>query len=221
MTQRVPMIIAVRGYAVVQRDDDEKDTKPDESGPKQRKTLPRPSKWIVAFDTETSNDHAQYVRIGSYQVRKGMALDRRGVFYDAANLKPDDLSLLQAHVTARGLELITKEDFERYVLYRYGYERGGLILGFNLPFDLSRLATATPTSKSKEMRGGFSLDLVPEKWRPNILVRNLNSRAAFMRFAVHRGPVDARSMRKKFKTQAKTGYFQDVKTLGAALLGRS
>ena len=218
---KIPMMIAVRGFAVRQ-DKKIKPKKAKADHRKKRDALKKPSAYSVAVDTETGTDHAQHLRIGTYQVRKSTDLIEKGIFYEPDNVTSDELTLLTAYASDKHLTLRTRENFVREVIYRYGYKYGGLILGFNLPFDLSRLAISAFTSHGKDMRGGFSLELLPEKWFPNILVKHLNSRAAFMRFAAHEGPADGRSMRKKqFKTESKTGYFQDLKTLAAALLGGS
>ncbi len=223
MTDKLPMMIAVRGYAVPV-DTKRKPTEDSAAKPERkiRKALPAPANVTVIFDTETTTDQAQNLRFGTYQVRKGTKRQEHGIFYEPGNVTADELALLRSYTAERRLSLRTREDFVREVLYVYGYDHGGLILGFNLPFDLSRLATRISTSHGKDMRGGFSLELLSEKWRPNILVKHLNSRAAFIRFAAAPGPVDGRGMRNKgFKTRAKTGYFQDVKTVAAATLGRS
>src|ERR1022692_3626789 len=137
--------------------------------------------WHVSgsvLDTETGTDHAQFVRIGTYQVRRRAALEEKGIFYEPGNVTADELKLLEAYAKDKGLTLRTREDFVREIIYRYGYKYGGLIVGFHLPFDLSRLAISIFTSHGHDMRGGFSLELLPEKWLPNILVKHLNSRAA-------------------------------------------
>jgi len=222
MKHRLPMMISVRGYAVPIRTDDDKKKASSKPKRKIRKALPRPSDEAVIFDTETTTDHRQNLRIGTYQLRKGMQLAEKGIFYEPENVSFPELVLLRTYAAKHRLVLHKRERFVRDVLYVVGYDHGGQIIGFNLPFDLSRLAFRTPTSHGKDMRGAFSLELLLEKWRSNALVKHLNSRAAFMRFAAPPKQSDARSMRKKwYKTAYKSGYFQDVKTLAAALLGRS
>ena len=218
MKLRIPMIVAVRGYAVAVPTEKKKDKKSDDKR-KRRKALRRPSGYALIFDTETTTNHAQNLRIGSYQVRNNGELVESGMFYEPKLLDAHDQTVVQSYAKEHGLVLRTKVSFLQDIFYRYGYFRGGVILGFNLPFDLSRLALSVDTSHGWDMRGGFTLELLPEKWMPNVLVKHLNSRAAFMRFAARPHPVDGRSMRKKFKTEFKPGYFQDVKTLAAALLG--
>ena len=218
---KIPMMIAVRGFAV-RKVKNSKSKKEKTNKGNKRDTLKKPSAYSVTFDTETGTDHAQHLRIGTYQVRKRTDLIEKGIFYEPDNVAAEELKLLTAYTKKKGLTLRTREDFVREIIYRYGYKYGGLILGFNLPFDLSRLAISGFTSHGWDMRGGFSLELLPEKWMPNILVKHLNSRAAFMRFAAAPRIMDGRGMRRKqFKTESKTGYFQDLKTLAAALLGGS
>ena len=45
-----------------------------------------PSEWTLVFDTETTVDAAQRLRIGAYQFRKGDELEEEGLFYDLAAL---------------------------------------------------------------------------------------------------------------------------------------
>ena len=161
MKPKLPTMISVRGYALPVRDDDNADEKKDaKSKRKGRKALPKPSDEIVVFDTETKIDHSQHLRIGTYQVRKGLRLHEKGIFYEPDSVTPYELILLKSYTQAHGLILRTREEFVREVLYLYGYDHGGLILGFNLPFDLSRLATSIGTSHGKDMRGGSR----PERW---------------------------------------------------------
>lgn len=223
MTMKLPMMIAVRGYAVpVHVTGDKGGNERKKSKRKRRKTLKTPSEYSLVFDTETTADHTQNLRIGSYQVHKGMVLIERGLLYEPDALTPAEIDPMKSYSRMNGLVLHTREEFVRQVFYKYGYDYGGLIIGFNLPFDLSRLATGIATSCGWDMRGGFSLELLPVKWRCHPIVKHLNSRAAFMRFAAPPKQIDGRSMRKKgFETQAKSGFFQDVKTAAAALLGGS
>jgi DNA-binding phage protein len=70
------------------------------------------------------------------------------------------------------------------------------------------------------MRGGFTFKLSNVSYHPNVVIKHLNARASFIRFAAS-GQMDSRSERKKgTKKQHRTGHFQDVKTLAASLLGK-
>lgn len=168
----------------------------------------------VIFDTETSTDAAQRLRFGSYQVREDGELIERGLFH-ADNASNADVVAVQTYFetmrpTAAGerLRLLSRAEFVEEIIFKWGYELRGLIVGFNLPFDISRLATAHTFAKGS-MRGGFSFVLAPR--RANIRVKHLSRRAAFIEFAGKDGD-DKRPDR---------GLFLDVKTLGATLTGQS
>lgn len=131
------------------------------------------------------------------------------------------MAVIRAYAKQCGLTLRSRESFVKEVFYKYAYAYGALAVGFNLPFDISRLATAISTSHAHDMRNAFSFTLAPEGFRPNVLIRHLNARSSFMRFAAV-GQPDGRGQRKKGqKTRKRRVYLQDVKTLAAALMGKS
>jgi DNA-binding phage protein len=215
------MLIAVRGYVVPVRDENEKSNPKSRTG--KRKPLPRPSREALIFDCETTSDYAQSLRFGTYQCRKSGALVESGIFYETDNpsaLSPKDLAVIQRYAAKRGLALRTRQSFVEDIFYRYAYAYGALVVGFNLPFDISRLAISTGTAHARDMRGGFTYRLSNLAHHPNAVIRHLNARASFIRFAAT-GQFDSRSERNRgIKKQHRTGYFQDVKTLAAALLGK-
>jgi len=168
----------------------------------------------VVFDTETATDPSQRLRFGAYQIRHDGALIERGLFHadDAAG---DDLAALRAYAAqlrptedGERLALLTRAEFVEHAIFKWGLEAGGLIVGFNLPFDLSRIAIAHTYGKGT-MKGGFSFTLV--EGRPNLRVKHLSQRASFINFAGQNGD-DKRPDR---------GFFVDVKTLAAAQTGQS
>ena len=71
-----------------------------------KKRPPFASKWAVIFDTETTPDASQALRIGTYQVRKSGELKMAGVFYD-----PDGVTDAEhdAHEPAGRHRLVPKE----------------------------------------------------------------------------------------------------------------
>ena len=216
-----PMLIAVRGYAVPVREEIEV-TETRKSVRKRRK-LPGPSREALIFDCETKSDHTQSLRFGTYQCRKSGELVESGIFYETDNPKSlsiRDMAVLRLYAQKHKLVLRTRQSFVEEIFYKYAYAYGALIIGFNLPFDLSRLATAIGTAHARDMRGGFTFRLSNISYHPNMVVKHLNAKASFMRLAAT-GQLDSRSERKKgIKKQYRTGFFQDVKTLAAALLGK-
>jgi hypothetical protein len=111
------------------------------------------------------------------------------------------------------------------IFYKYAYHYRAMVIGFNLPFDLSRLAighsAARPTRRDKSMYGGFSLKLSPYPWCPPIQVKHLSRYVSLMRFAGYQAPTGRSQRKRRQSVPHKRGYFLDVRTLAAALFSRS
>ncbi len=181
-----------------------------------------PSEWTLVFDTETTVDAAQRLRIGAYQFRKGDELDEAGLLYDPALVSETELSLLRSLCREREHELRTVTGFVDEVLYARAYDLRASIVGFNLPFDISRLAIKHGSARGKAMRGGFTFKLSRLWWRPAIQVRHLNARASLIQFTHPPKRRDAPGQRKrKIAPRNRRGSFVDLKTIAAALLSRS
>ena len=73
--------IAVRAFALPPGEPIE-----DRSARQRRSKPVAPSEWTLVFDTETTIDPAQQLRIGAYQLRKGGEQDEAGLFHDPAAL---------------------------------------------------------------------------------------------------------------------------------------
>jgi hypothetical protein len=100
----------------------------------------------VTFDTETATDPSQRLRFGAYQVRDHGELIEAGLFHadDADDEDLTSLRLVHGELPAQegvALRLISRADFVERAIFKWGLDVGGLIVGFNLPFDLSRIST--------------------------------------------------------------------------------
>ncbi len=213
MKRTTQLPIAIRAYT------EKPDTKPVASkthskGPEQ------PSNYMLIFDCETTTDAAQKLRFGVYQIRKSNVLQEEGLFLDATALNDTEIQILKRYAQKRKLSLITLDTF-REKLLEYAYDLRALIVGFNLPFDLSRIALSQSEARGS-MRGGFSFALSEDKERPRVRVKHLSKRAALIDLAVPGNQDTPRSKRKRGeKTPPRRGYFIDIKTLAAALTSRS
>jgi hypothetical protein len=164
------------------------------------KQPPEPSPWVLIFDTETTTDASQRLRFGSFQWRRGSKLERQGLFY-GSDLSKREQATLANYGAAHGLELMTVAEFTENIFYKLAYEFHGTIIGFNLPFDISRLAIRHSTARRRPMRGGFSFQLSPNHWWPRVQVKHLSRRAALIRFAA---PPRQRTSRGRRKHQDRT-----------------
>ena len=180
------------------------------------------SNWVLLFDTETTIDARQALRFGAFQVRDGARLDSAGVFFDPETLSPEEVTLLQAFASRERLECMTVEKFIEDVFFCVGYQWRGTIVGFNLPFDLSRLALRHGSARGATMRGGFTFTLSTKPWLPKVQVKHLNSKSALIQFTKPARKPETRWELKKYgKRPTKRGAFIDLKTHAAALLSNS
>jgi hypothetical protein len=181
--------------------------------------MDEPSEWTLVFDCETTVDAAQRLRFGFYQVRRGMVLEEEGVFFDEAALILGEETLLREYCRTQ-LNLITAAEFRTAVFLKYGYVRRAMVVGFNLPFDISRIAVGHGAAR-REMRGGFSFDLTGNPTDPRVRVKHLSPRAALVDFGVPGEQETPRAWRKRGQqVRAYRGHFVDIKTLAFAVLSR-
>ncbi len=180
-----------------------------------------PSEFALIFDTETTVDAAQQLRVGAYQFRQMGELKEAGLFYDPDSLTMRDVGVVQAYAQENDLVVRTDREFVDEVFFSLAYERNALIVGFNLPFDISRLALGHESARGR-MRGGFTFKLSEDNQQPNVQVRHLNARSALIQFAAQRRQQTSRSMRGRGRrVPVRRGHFCDLKSLGAALTGQS
>jgi hypothetical protein len=177
--------------------------------------------WDLVFDTETGTDAAQALRFGSYQWRKNGVLFEAGLFFDPDSLSADEQALLHDFAKTQSLTCRTRAAFVEEVFYGMAYELNAAIIGFNLPFDLSRLAIKHGEAKGRAMRGGFTFTLSDNRYRPNVQVKHLSRRMALLQFTGTFQRQENRRERKNGQTRTRRGMFIDVKTLAAALTARS
>ena len=198
------------------------------SRPPKAKPKPlRASDWSIVFDTETTIDPRQRFRLGVYRIYDRDRLDEERFFFDPDVLSFEEKEILHAYARNKGLPpAITLAEFREEVLLKRGYAIGARIIGFNLPFDLSRVALdaapARPTKYRTKFRGGFSFKLSNDPHWPKIQVKHIGPKAAFMEFTVPGNQQTSRSMRKTGRHNAPhRGVFIDVKTLAGAILSQS
>jgi hypothetical protein len=220
-------------------------------GPPRGKVRPieRP-RFALVLDTETTIDAAQRLNFGSYRYCRifwegqvpSLVCVEEGLFH-AADLELRDPVGYQELVeyarrhkadVAPGfpgrLWLRSEEEF-RDVLWQEAIKKRSLIVGFNLPFDLSRLAFAWGKARGS-FSGGFSLALWPRKdgggenkYRPRLAVKSIDSKRALKGFQSSREPdwIDQIAVDGEppdpFHTHR--GHLLDVRSLVYALTDRS
>ena len=224
VTDELP--VAIRAYATptFSAVPDTDGAKP--KAPRKAATAPASGRVLI-FDTETNSDAAQSLRFGTYQYRQRDVVDESGIFYDLEGITTEELVTLRAYADANGLMLRTREAFVDEVFFAQAYQHRATIVGFNLPFDISRLAirhgtARTPLdSETATMRGAFTFALSHQKIYPNVRVKHMSQKAASISFAAPMRQPDGRGHRNRgLKTGIRRGHFVDVKTLANAIFAR-
>lgn len=188
----------------------------------------------LVIDCETTIDPSQRLTFGGYRVLDGETLLEEGLFI-ADDLPDRDRTTIETYARAhrqdneRGQPLLvrTRASFLREVFFPVAYDAQGVVVGFNLPFDLSRLACDVSLARG-HYAGGFSFSYLtyigkdgierPDKLVPRIAIKALDakrSRIGFTSAWKKRDPKqvgsgDRRSWR---------GHFLDLRTLTYALTG--
>ena len=174
---------------------------------------------VLVFDTETTTDQAQRLMFGVYRYHrwiKGRLVCVEEMIFHADELPEsnrDGYETLRRYVRAHRrdtaadksiedstpiLYLITESEFREWLRIVAtkddGSGAGGsLVVGFNLPFDLTRVALDSTPSRSKKYASGFSLRLWPgyvnkkgqereSKYRPRLGIKHLGSTKALKGF---------------------------------------
>ena len=187
---------------------------------KRRNSMLSASSWTVIFDTETTSDASQALRFGTYQVRNDNVLHEAGIFYDPDGASANELALLHDYAEAHNLRLITHEIFIEEIFFRIGYDRHANIVGFNLPFDISRIAIRHGSARGK-MRGGFTFALSDRKWRPHVQIKHISRRSAFIQFAAVRAAPKWRTAAEENGPAARDGVISSIAKRWRALCSPS
>lgn len=198
---------------------------------------------VLVFDTETTMDPAQRLLFGAYRYLRwqddgSLRCVEEGLFHadELAEWRPDEMDVLEDYVRDREavsvgvldqrMPLHSRSDFVEKVFYKAAYQAEALVVGFNLPFDLSRIAAHAGIPHRGFYRGGFSLALAGRKnpdsgqWQdhpklPRVRFKTLDSKRSIMGFGSPRFR-DRRDPKAGFR-----GRFLDLRTLCFALTNRS
>jgi hypothetical protein len=201
---------------------------------KNKSQRPLPAKWpheVLVLDTETTVDTVQRLNFGAYRRCKlgpaGYQCVEEGLFY-ADDLDTEQREILERYIDGAKnlpeieiktfpprtrLNFYTQSEFLKRVFWR-AIRDGVIVVGFNLPFDLSRLALKSRTAEN----GGWSLVLSRRKSRktgqternperPRVVIIAKDSKTAFIKLGSFFRPNE----------WPNEGRFLDLRTLGWAL----
>ncbi|MGA2077173.1 MAG: hypothetical protein ABSH52_27085 [Terriglobia bacterium] len=202
---------------------------------KKRKNRDDIPKWpgsVLVFDTETTTDTWQDLTFGAYrlcQLIEGKYIcSEEGLFY-ADRLGPCQVKVLQSYVATQlaeievrsfppklNLKLYSRSEFLEQVFWK-AIKNGAMTVGFNLPFDLSRIAVDWRIGYNDSWSLILSLwrsrktgKVEPNPYRPRIRLRSKDSQSAFISMTRPQNP-----------EEWSRGRFLDLHTLAVALFAES
>jgi len=232
MARRKPtsLVIAVRVFPDLKDEDRDFD--------KPKREWRRPNAMFV-FDTETRTDRTQRLTFGSDRFIVDGQLAKENLFY-GDDLPAKDRRILERHVATpsavipnedeHDVSLLTRDQFVDK-LFKDAYKGRCLLIAFNFPFDISRVAYNF-TNARRRFAGGFSLDLWPylegrNRFRPSICIKHIDSKRALKGFTRREEPdeedliPEGSTTGKPEEDYAFRGHFLDLRTLAFALTDRS
>jgi hypothetical protein len=174
---------------------------------------------VLVFDTETTTDRLQNLLMGCFHIYEWVGEEYRLVVEGLILgdvLTRKDVQLVETYAQACGLRVYTRDAFVREVFLPEVYDLGALCVGFNLPFDLSRLAVRAAAGRGRR-RDRFTFYLTPSKYDPPIRIEARDSKSAFIEFGSYR---DIGYQRREATGHTVfSGRFLDLRTLVGALTG--
>jgi hypothetical protein len=189
-----PLVVAVRVYPDLQDEE------------RSQRVWNRPAAMLV-YDAETRTDRTQRLTFGSYRFIVAGQLVKENLFY-GDDLPAKDRRILERHVAApsavipdeenHSVSLLTRHQFVEK-LFKNAYKGRCLLIAFNFPFDISRVACDF-TNARRRFAGGFSLDLwsyrkdgseYRHQFRPSICIKHIDSKRALKGFTGRSNPDEA------------------------------
>jgi hypothetical protein len=166
------------------------------------------------IDTETTTDSYQNLTFGSCLIQKQTSSGVKEEWYlFYGDIREDKINLIKQYSGEHNITVMPVREFVDNVFYPYAYQMRCEVIGFNLPFDLSRLAI--DYGIARKSKDAFSLKLSEDKRYPRIRIQSIDQKRSFITFTT-----PLRQKRdKKFKLYK--GYFVDLKTLTFAITDRS
>src|SRR2546422_1500833 len=159
---------------------------------------------IIVIDTESTKDLYQNLKFGYFEIYQYDKIEHRGIFYDPITVKSKELAILEKYSNEKKIQLYTIEEFRKIFLHEV-YDLETLCIGFNLPFDLTRIAIKS-TNTRRRKKDAFSLELAETRRYPRLHITHASNTLSFIEWG------SLKDKGQKFK-----GNFVDLRTLCHAL----
>src|SRR3989442_1773418 len=159
---------------------------------------------IIVIDTESTIDLYQNLKFGYFEIYQYDKIDHRGIFYDSITVRSKELAILEKYSNEKKIQLYTIEEFRKIFLHEV-YDLETLCIGFNLPFDLTRIAIKS-TNTRRRKKEAFSLEFSKRFSYARLYITHATSTLSFIQWG------NTKNGSKIFR-----GNFVDLRTLCHAL----
>jgi len=159
---------------------------------------------IMVWATETRTKLSQNVTFGYFKIFQYGRLEHHGLFYDPQTVTKKELLTLQKYSDTENIALYTLDEFRKIFLFE-AYDLQSLCVGFNLFFDITRIAIKSSNGRFRK-KNGFSLLMTKNLNYPRLHVTHISSALSFIQWGNPR-----------FKSKRFKGNFLDLRTLCYAL----
>lgn len=179
---------------------------------------------VMVLDTETTTDEFQNLKFGQAYIYEGKHYQahliagepaEKHLFY-GDDLTENELGILAEYASRKALSISPRQEFIDNVFWQELVENGTVLVCFNLPFDLSRLAIKVRTFAKGKHKDKFEFTLSESSYKPTILLKPIDSKKAFVEL---RFPT--RQKRQSERIPFRPGRFLDLKTLVFGLTNES
>lgn len=170
------------------------------------KEVPLRHNRVLVLDTETTTDEFQNLKFGSAIIFENEKEIYRLIFYNPETINKKEFGELERFSKEKNIDLYSTEKFIEEIFYPEVLKLRTLCVGFNLPFDLSRLAIHWSEARGNK-KGWFTFQLSKNKFTPWIKIKHIDSTMSFFQFS-----------KPKFRNRDVSnfkGYFLDLKTLSS------
>ena len=192
------------------------------------------------IDIESKRDWTESLALGHFRVFERKQQVEHGFFVPDESTD-DQVAELERQLNQRTdvessvtdpIRVMRRETFVREIFFPVVHKQKGRLIGFDLPYLISRLAVRWSVARVKPYAGGFSfvlLEYVDESgerkdnaWYPRVAVNSIDSKRALIGFTSNwvKKP-EARSTNRQIPFTSHRGKFLDARVLTYALTGES
>ena len=165
---------------------------------------------VLVFDTETTADERLSLTFGCCKVYLNGSIERVIVFYSDL-VKYHEMDYFRNHTSRKGYDLVHINEF-REIFLLLAYEMESLVMGYNLPFDLSRIALDTVPGRGYN-HWAFSVKLSENPAYPRLIIQHVDNARSFIKFSSSFTRMKGSNKYMKKNMKKFQGNFVDLRTM--------